>query len=248
MILCIQKMEKPKNNILSIKKELPCIILLVIITAGLYLPRLLSGQTALDGPDKMDVTIQYMPGYSYIQEEYRSGYFPLWTPDMFFGMPLHAYAHAGTLSPLSTSIMVFFDYTDAATISIMVHTIIGAIGCFFLLRILGTSRISSMCGALVWTQSGILFNLINTLSNAHTFAWAPWFLLFLIKIHDSPKIRNLLFCAGFLSLMILSGDVEGTVYMLMASGLVLIFYFPKRHSGNLYWTAVLGFFAVVIAF
>lgn len=223
------------------------VLALAVMVSGLYLPQLFTGRTALDRPDKMDITLQWMPAYVVVAESYREGYFPLWNPDVFLGMPWAAYAHTAGLYPVSALLFSTIDYCRAATVSILFHSLIGALGCFFLLRVLGRSPLSCLLGALVYSQSGMAFHLINQFSALHSMAWHPWVLAFLFRMHERARLRYLVAAAFFIFLGVTGGDVEVMIYFLMMAALAVLVLFPARGPGS-FKSGFLGMAVVCAAF
>ncbi len=244
----LDRMRPTEHTSVSLKIDGAYLAVLLLLTAALFLPQLITGQTAVDDPDKMDVTIQWAPGRYPIAEAYRDGYFPLWTEDLFMGMPWVAYTHGSTMDPVPTSFFVFLDYFDAATMAMTLHFLIMAAGCFFMLRLFRVSSRSAFLGALVWTHSGMCFYLVNQFSNPFSAAWFPWMIASLIALYDRRCIGRFLALAITLSLAVLGGDVEAVVYALMLLGSLAVFYLPARGGGNIARTSALAVLALGLCF
>lgn len=235
-------------SITSRRQDLYHLLALSVLLFALYAPELWPGHSALERPDKMDVTIQWWPGRVEWVSDWREGYFPLWNPDLFFGMPWMAYAHGGPIYPPAIALFVLFNFFTAVTLMVFLHGLIGAMGAYCLLRRLGSSERAAFLGGVVFSQSGTFFHLISQLSNLCTTAWLPWLLLALIALHERPGARNWLGFAVCAALTVMGGDSEGALYIFMLCGLALVLYLPLRRSSGLLRTAFLFLAGLALAF
>jgi hypothetical protein len=197
---------------------------LFLLVALLYLPQLLSGQTAFDTPEKMDITTQWFGGFKYWSSCYREGLFPLWNPHRYAGMPWLIYSHGGMLYIPNLIFYVGFDFLNSVTLSYLFHALVCALGLFILLRDLRLSPLSAFLVSLVFSCSGFYFFLQSQLSNHSTVAWLPLFLLFLRRIHIRPGAFKFLILAMVSGLMIHSGDTEGLLSNIIFSILFIILF------------------------
>ncbi len=195
---------------------------LVILVLLLYLPQFLSGLSAIDSPEKMDITTQWFPGFTYWSDCYRQGLFPLWNTQRYGGMPWLIYSHGGMLYLPNMFFYVLFSFPDAVTLSYLFHALIAATGLFILCRNMGLSPPGSFLVACVFTTSGFYFFLQSQLSNHSTVAYLPVFLLFLRRLHARAGFFNFILLCVTGCLMIYSGDTEGLVSNLAFAFLFII--------------------------
>jgi len=223
-------------------------VVLLLLTASLYVPQLLSGRTSLDDPDKMDITLQWMPGYMDVADSYREGFFPLWNPEVYLGMPWAAYAHSASLYPFSAIFFSITNYFDGGTVSMLFHSLLMALGAYLFLKELERSHVSSFLGALVFVHSGPAFHFINQYSTLHFLGWLPWFLLFMVRIHKRPRVLEISGLWIAMSMAVMGGDAESMVYALMFSYLVILLVLSKGGMKTTFRTLTLFTGALVLAF
>ncbi len=203
---------------------------LVLIWAP-FIARMLAGKTAAPGLLEHDLGAQWIPFREYARAALAQGYFPLWCPDLFAGMPFLAFSHTQTLYPFSL-IFNFLDYAQAVNLYYPFHISIGFLGLYLLITNLGVSRFASFVVALSTALSGKFLYFIHFIPIAGSNFWAIWFFYFLVKLTQNnfkesrlkalPHQASLFGLAIALALEILGGDIESATYQLFFTPFFLL--------------------------
>jgi len=196
-------------------KDLACAVLVMAYVSAFFIPCLVSGTTTLL-PSYQDES-QWLLYHAFIKESYARGAFPLWTPDLFCGMPFLAWSHSAALYPFS-ALFAVLDYNLATWVNQWAHALIWSGGLFFLCRKAGAGRWAAVLGVLTGGALFVQSSLGNFLPDIRTGAWTPWLFFFGLGL---VKDRRLGFLAGFIAaslMMYLGGQVEliGLAWEIMA--------------------------------
>lgn len=184
----------------------------------------------------------------------RAGELPLWTGDIFMGVPLLANPQVGTFYPLNW-FTTFLTAPDAIAISILIHVILATTGAFVLFRqTINQAIIPALLSAIIFGFSGYLSAHVEQINQLQGLAWLPW-LVYLLHCLQTKKsrIRYLILLSFVWAVQIFSGHTQ-TVFM---SGIVLGIYALfspqveghrlKRITQTLVYLAVAAIFAVILA-
>jgi len=204
-----------------------------------FIIRAVNGQTALAGLLEYDIGFQWIPFKAFTRFCYQNGYFPLWCPYVFAGMPFLAFSHTQVLYPFGF-LLTFFDYARAVNFFYPIHLSIGFLGLYLLLRNLSLRAFPSFLASLGMILSGKFFYFIHFLPSASSNFWGVWFFYFLVKFARKEKINYLLGASFSLGLQFLGGDFESSAYQLFFAPFFLLFLWSreKRFNPKLW----LGFF------
>ena len=124
------------------------LILLVVITLIYFWRITFSGMILARG----DVYSYYYPLWDARSEAFRVGQIPLWSPDVFMGVPLLANSQLGTFYPPNW-LVTPFDAPTAITLSLLAHTFWAMVGVYLLTRrTLALDRVPAIL-------TGVLFGL-----------------------------------------------------------------------------------------
>ncbi len=194
-------------------------LLVIAYLSAFFCPYFFSGATTLL-PSFQDES-QWLLYQTFINHSYGRGFFPLWTPDLYCGMPFLGWSHSAALYPLN-AIYAVFDYSRATWINQWVHALIYGSGLFFLCRKLGASSFSSFLAVVIGGAIFISGSLGNFLPNIRTGSFIP---LLFISIIGLLCERRFFYLALFLVtnlLMYLGGQVEliGLAYEVVAVVLI----------------------------
>jgi hypothetical protein len=203
--------------------------LITFLVFAIYIPDIFSGLSALAMPLEHDIILQWIPFKEFTASSLGQGYIPLWTSNVFAGMPFLAFSHTGVMYPPGW--LLLFDYPSAVNWFYPLHLIIAGWGMFFLLRTLRMAVFPSTMAALCMILTGNFFYFIHFLPSACSNPWSPWFFYFMIKIMRCGRLRHLLGMALVFALQILGGDVEGTSYQLLFSPLFLALLWWREGQG-----------------
>ncbi len=218
-----------------------------------FLIRTFTGDSALAGLLEHDIGFQWIPFKEYSRWAVSQGYFPLWCPYLFAGMPFLAFSHTQVLYPLGF-LLTFFEYAKAVNFYYPIHLSIGFLGLYLLLTSLGLSRFVSFLIGLCTILSGNFFYFIHFLPVASSDFWGIWFFYFLVKIGRRGNLAGLLGLALALCLEILGGDIEGATYQLFFTPFFILIVlgrdknFPSRAWIFLGLGILLGIFLALAQF
>ena len=151
-------------------------VIAVLLIWALFLPAIFSGTSTLAGPLEHDIGFQWIPFKEFNRWAIAQGYFPLWNPYVFAGMPFLAFSHSQALYPLGW-MLTFFDYAKAVNFFYPIHLSIGFIGLYLLIRNLTVSRFSSALTGLSTVLSVKFFYFIHFLPIASSNFWGNWFFM-----------------------------------------------------------------------
>ena len=208
------------------RRDSIAVILFAIALAAIFLPLHLQGRSACSLPLEHDVGFQWIPFKEFQARSLAQGYFPLWTPRVFAGMPFLAFSHTGALYPWGWMLLAG-EYARAVNLFYPLHLLIAGCGLYFLFHRLRNSRVAAGLAAAGVIFTGHFFHFIHFLPSACTIAWSPWLMLAILELSRTGKFRWLALLAGSLGLQILGGDVESAVYGL---GFFLILLLLLRFS------------------
>ncbi len=121
-----------------------------------------------------DVTGFFIGLMSFLGESYRAGRLPLWNDLWGYGFAGVSESQMGVFYPPHWLCYRWFAVETAYVLSLVAHTVVGAIGVFWLGRRLALSPMAASLAAVAWSASG--FALIHL---AHpwgytTGCWMPW--------------------------------------------------------------------------
>ena len=197
----------------------------------IFLVRIFDGQTALGGLLEHDIGFQWIPFKEFTRFCYQNGYFPLWCPYIFAGMPFLAFSHTQMLYPFGF-LLTFFDYAWAVNFYYPLHLSIGFLGLYLLLRNLGISALVSFIASLSTILSCKFFYFIHFLPSASSNFWGIWFFYFLVKLKQKGSWKYIFGLAIALFLELVGGDVESTAYQLFFTPFFVLVLQAKRQNFN----------------
>ncbi len=131
-----------------------------------------------------DIGIQNYPCRHFYAEQWKSGRWPLWCPDVLGGFPLFAEGQSGAAYPPNLLLYPWLKTWVAMNFSIVLHYLLAAAGMFLLMRkwvSAWPAALSAICYSLNgWMLSHLVH--VNAVSAA---AWMPWVFYFLEKMLDA---------------------------------------------------------------
>ena len=195
------------SDMIKIKGRIVWPVLVALYVSAFFVPYLFSGKTTL-APSYQDES-QWLIYREFINQSFSSGHFPLWTPDLYCGMPFLAWAHSASIYPLNI-VHGLLDFATGVWALQWIHALIYSIGLFYLARRLGASKRASFLAVTVATALFISGALGNFMPTARTGSWAPWLFFF---IHGLLLEKRLKYLAGFVFInliMFLGGHIELT--------------------------------------
>ncbi len=145
--------------------------LLIIICATLVLFRHLTFSELILA--RGDAYNYFYPYWDARNAAFRAGELPLWTSDLFMGLPLLANPQLGTFYPLNW-LTGPLRAPQAIKISILMHSVLAGLGVFFLYRQSVEKRVMpALLAALVYCCSGYLGAHVEQINQYQGLAWLP---------------------------------------------------------------------------
>ncbi len=203
---------------------------LVFLAALVWAPfivRICQGLSSLSPPLTHDVGFQWIPFKTFARECFSAGYFPLWCPRVFAGMPFAAFSHTGVFYPPGL-VLLAGDYARAVNYFYPAHLCVAAFGVYALCRRSGASPAGSFFGALSYAFTGKPFYFIHFLPAACSNVWAPWLIWSAVGFLRHGRRTDFFLSGLFFCLQVLGGDVESTAYGLAFTALVLPALAPRE--------------------
>lgn len=191
--------------------------LLIVLSLLFYHQLAFSGNILARG----DTYEYFYPYWDARNAAFRAGKLPLWTPDLFMGIPLLANPQIGTFYPPNW-LTAPLRAPGAISISILLHSVLAAAGACWLYREAVSKRwIPAMAAGLVYAFSGQLGAHVEQINQFQGLAWLPLLLtLYHRCLTRDNKARDCLLLALAWALQIFSGHTQ-TVFI---SGVGLCLY------------------------
>jgi hypothetical protein len=173
-----------------------------------------------------DVYSYFYPLWDVRSAAFRVGHIPLWSPDIFMGVPLLSNSQLGTFYPPNW-LVTPFDAPTAITISMLTHTVWAVLGAYLLTRrTLWLDRIPALLAGVLFGLGGYLGGQSEHINQLQALSWMPW--LFLVASQQSTAnsqpyrvlmLRGLLF-GVCVALQLLAGHPQTVFITLVGIGVV----------------------------
>ncbi|MBI4302706.1 MAG: oligosaccharide flippase family protein [Chloroflexi bacterium] len=180
-----------------------------------------------------DQILQNYSWKSFIRESYRQGFFPLWNPYIFSGMPFLAGGQSAALYPLGILFYIMPVHSAYGWFTAL-HLFLGGLFMYFLVRVLGADRFGALVSAVVFAFSGFLVVSFLWPMVVSAIIWLPLLLAIvelIIRGYEGDKVRKSLspwlwvIVGGVvMGLQLLAGHMEMSFYVLFT----LFFYATSR--------------------
>lgn len=158
----------------------------------------------------------------------RAGMLPLWSPDLFMGVPLLANSQLGTFYPPNW-LTLGLPPPDAVRVSILIHAAWAFLGTYILARrALNLDVWGAVGAAALFAFGGYMGGRVEQINQLQGLAWMPWLFALLHRALDRRWHFALLLGAG-LALQFLTGHTQ-TVFI-TAVGLALYALLRRRLRG-----------------
>ncbi len=201
------------------------LILLVAVTLLFFWRITFSGMVLARG----DVYSYFYPLWDARSAAFRAGQIPLWSPDIFMGVPLLANSQLGTFYPPNW-LVTPFDAPTAITLSMLAHTVWALLGVYLLTRrTLMLDRIPAILSGVLFGLGGYLGGQSEHINQLQALSWMPW--LFLVvslqPLDDSQKgvwarygasLSAILLFAVAVALQLLAGHPQTVFITLVGLG------------------------------
>ena len=155
---------------------------------------------------KWDAMDQFFQHQSFICNCISTGHLPLWNPFQYFGSPFYADPQGGYWYPVSWLLGAIMP-CDARIInaSFILHVIIGGLGMYGLLRVLGISSFVALCFALAYECNGVFVGNAQHIPYVVSAAWVPFVLGAFFRLMQKPSFYPALLLGGFAALLLTGG-------------------------------------------
>lgn len=214
----------------AMQRCLPAIVIFPIV--WLFLPPLVCGEFFL----YRDAAHYYHPLFQYVQEQWESGYVPLWNSDENSGQPLAADVTASVFYPGKIVFWLPLSYERRFLVYVIGHYLIGLYGTYRLARRWKASTIGATFSAMSYVFSGhVIFQYSNVVYLVSA-VWLPWSLMYLESLLRRGGVTRAVQWGMTLSLMVLGGDPQSAVHTLLI-GILGGFYYrhPSAANRRLIW-------------
>ena len=201
------------------------------LMVGAYLPWL--ERIPVKNPIISDVFSQLYIWKSLVAESYRNLQWPLWNPYSYSGYPLLANFQSAAISPLNLFVILFGDH--AGWTALIIFCVLGSlISMYFLLRVLGYQKNSSVVGAVSYAFSGYAMVSMEFATASQVMVWIPWLFILIERKKCLNKLPIIIF------LIITSGHFQGMIYSLVLAS-IYFFYKTKTYKSWIIF-AIVGLF------
>lgn len=195
-------------------------------------------------------TLAYFYPYWHIRDHFLSnGQLPLWSNDLFMGVPLLANSQLGTFYPPNW-LTIPFDTPTAIKISILAHITLAALGGAFLARrALAVSWGGAFVAGAVFAFSGYLGAHVEQINQLQGLAWMPILFLTLDYALEYPK-RYVPLLGVVWGLQLLTGHTQTVFISGVGMGVVaLLSPVPQHHHRlkSLVWVGLGAVIGILIA-
>ncbi len=159
------------------------LILLVVITLIYFWRITFSGMILARG----DVYSYFYPLWDARSAAFRAGHIPLWSPDVFMGVPLLANSQLGTFYPPNW-LVTPFDAPTAITLSLLAHTFWAMLGVYSLTRrTLALDRVPALLAGVLFGLGGYLGGQSEHINQLQALSWMPW--LFWVATFGAVRVK-----------------------------------------------------------
>lgn len=135
---------------------------------------------------------------------------PLWNPYSFTGTPLLANYQSSVLYPLNFLLLLpkYFGWG----LFIFSQTLLAASGMYLLLSLWLPSKLARLTGSLIFALGGLMTTWVELGTAGHGIAYLPISLFLIERYASTDKVRYLLILVLVLTLIILSGNPQVSLY------------------------------------
>lgn len=188
------------------------------LMVGAYWPWL--ERIPVKNPIISDVFSQIYIWKSLVAESYRHFQWPLWNPYSYSGYPLLANFQSAAFSPLNLFLILLGDHVGWT--ALIIFGVLGSlVSMYFLLRVLGYQKNSSVVGAVSYAFSGYAMVSMEFATASQVLVWIPWLFILIERKKYLNKLPIIIF------LIITSGHFQGMVYSLSLASIYFIYRFQK---------------------
>lgn len=156
-----------------------------------------------------------------------AGRLPLWSPDVFMGVPLLANPQIGTFYPPNW-IVAPLSPPEGVRLSALLHLTWAGLGAYALARrALRVGAWAALAGAVLFALGGYVGARVEQINQLQGLAWLPWLLAIFWWALDRPFPRAAVLGIA-LALQFLTGHTQTVFMSLLALGIVAVLTRPLR--------------------
>ena len=205
-------------------------------------------------PDRMiifrDSFPEFYPEWKFLILTYARGFFPLWNPFQYLGLPFLAQTFPAAFYPL-LGLFFLLPFDPAFTHYLALHYLLAGIFMWLLLRRLALGPFAVTIGAVSYMESGYLVSMQGAFNYLAPLPWLPLLLFAFDHLLERPRRRTLLLVAALWAVPLLVGDPQSELIWLaiLAAWLLLrgpAFHLPPR-SGFFILAGLLALAGLLIA-
>lgn len=172
-----------------------------------------------------------------------AGRLPLWSPDLFMGVPLLANSQLGTFYPPNW-LVAPLSPPDGVRVSILLHVLWAGLGAYRLARAtLQAARPAALIGAALFALGGYVGAHVEQINQLQGLAWMPWLFWALVRAQERP-LRFVPWLAVALALQFFTGHTQTVFITGLGLGVYALLTRPLR---GLIALAAAGVLAVALA-
>ena len=197
----------------------------------------------------------FYPYWDIRNEAFRQGTLPLWSPDIFMGVPLLANPQVGTFYPPNW-LTIPFQAPNAIRISILLHVAWAGMGMAVLARkVVKLDWIPAIITGILFAFGGVITGHIEQINQLQGLAWLPWVLWFAHRLVMHCTWRNVFLLSIGLALQVFTGHTQTVfitlvgigVYVILNNGFVSSNTRLRQIGYALFWVALAGMLALLLA-
>jgi hypothetical protein len=148
-----------------------------------------------------DVINQFMPWWTYLGDELRSGNIPGWNPYQIAGTPFVGDPQSGWMYLPSMISFLFFGTVTGIKIYVVLHLILGAFSMYAFARVLGLRALASLIAAIAFTFGPYLHHTTYCCNvQLHVEAWIPLALIGVEFVHRATTWSKMIIGWGLAGL------------------------------------------------
>lgn len=160
-----------------------------------------------------DVYAYFYPYWQVRNAAFMNGQLPLWSPDIFMGVPLLANSQLGTFYPPNWPLAPF-DPPTGITISLLAHVVWALLGAYWLARRAARlDALPALLAAVLFGLGGYMGAKAENINQFQALAWLPWIVgIFHQAAGARVSLHRLILLAAALALQTLAGHPQ-TVFI-----------------------------------
>lgn len=175
-----------------------------------------------------DIQRVYYPLKAYWAARVSQGELPQWYPSDGLGQSFIGMVISGTFHPFNL-LYLALRLESALMVSVLLSFLAAFLGAFALVRRFTSGRGPALVAGVLFAFNGYLVGITNNLLYLLAAATVPWALWAVDRVIDEPSVGRVGPAAGFLALILLSGDAQS---FLVTCGLVPLVLVLRHRPGH----------------